>query len=251
MESGTVKNDRVTSLLGGNAQCFLGLAAFFWRGSMSANACYQQLDPGALETEQLLVGLADIIVVLRHDSLSTSKTSLPCARFIARLGGRTRFRQRSCSGFRSHAFSFHSVVQGLQVKDLTIALDNRPGALAEMGEVLAAAGISIEGGGVFVTKGEGVAHFLFVNGAAARSALEAAGISVLAEREVLVQRLSQDRPGQLGMIARHMAIAGVNIEVMYSDHDQQLILVVDDLIKGQQVSNAWTRERSATLGSKR
>jgi hypothetical protein len=131
------------------------------------------------------------------------------------------------------------------MKDLAIALKNRPGALAEMGEALARAGVSIEGGGAFLANGEGVAHFLFANGAEARSALEAAGISVVAEREVLVQRLSQEEPGQLGKVARRMAEAGVNIEVMYSDHEHQLILVVDDILKGQQVSNAWTNERSA------
>jgi hypothetical protein len=33
------------------------------------------------------------------------------------------------------------------MKDLAIALDNRPGALAEMGEALGKAGVSVEGGG--------------------------------------------------------------------------------------------------------
>jgi len=35
----------------------------------------------------------------------------------------------------------------IDMKDLTIALDNRLGALAEMGEALARAEVSIEGGG--------------------------------------------------------------------------------------------------------
>ncbi len=39
-----------------------------------------------------------------------------------------------------------------------------------------------------------------------------------------------------------MADAGVNIEVQYSDHDHQLILVVDDLETGRAVSEAWARE---------
>jgi len=122
-------------------------------------------------------------------------------------------------------------------------LENRPGALAEMGEALGRAGVSIEGGGVFVTGGVGVAHFLFADSAAARPALEAAGIRVVAEREVLIQKLSQTEPGQLGKIARRMANAGVNIEVQYSDHDHNLILVVDDMVKGRQVSEQWMKER--------
>jgi len=128
------------------------------------------------------------------------------------------------------------------MKDLTIVLDNRPGALAEMGEALGRAKVSIEGGGAWVVGGEGVAHFLFEDGAAAREALEAGGIKVLAEREVLVQRLKQDVPGQLGLLTRRMAEAGVNIEVLYSDHSHRLILVVDDLARGRAVSEGWTRE---------
>ena len=74
-------------------------------------------------------------------------------------------------------------------------------------------------------------------------ALASAGIEVVAEREVLVQRLEQDVPGQLGLLTRRMAEDGVNIEVLYSDHDRRLILVVDDLVRGRRVSEAWARER--------
>src|SRR5688572_29784597 len=131
---------------------------------------------------------------------------------------------------------------GQPMKDLAIALDDRPAALAEMGEALGRAGVSVEGGGAWVVGGRGVAHFLFEDGAAARRALEKAGIRVLEEREVLVQRLKQAVPGQLGLLTRRMAEAGVNIEVLYSDHDHQLILVVDDLERGRAVSEAWAHE---------
>jgi len=132
------------------------------------------------------------------------------------------------------------------MRDLTIALENRPGALAEMGEALARAGVSIEGGGAWVLNGKGAAHFLFEDGATARRALEAVGILVVEERDVLVQRLNQEEPGQLGKISRRMAQAGVNIEVLYSDHDHRLIMVVDDADKGRAVSEAWTRERASS-----
>lgn len=126
------------------------------------------------------------------------------------------------------------------MKDLAIALENRPGALAEMGETLGRAGVSIEGGGVF---GD-VAHFLFADGVAARAALEAAGIRVIAEHDVLMPRLRQNEAGQLGKIARRMADAGVNIEVQYSDHDHNLVLVVDDLARGREVSDQWMKSIS-------
>ena len=126
--------------------------------------------------------------------------------------------------------------------DLTILLDDRPGALAEMGAALGRAGVSSEGGGAWVVEGRGVAHFLFEDGIAARRALEAAGVRVLQEREVLVQRLRQSVPGQLGELTRRMGEAGVNIEALYSDHDHRLILVVDDMAAGRKVSDAWMSE---------
>ena len=126
--------------------------------------------------------------------------------------------------------------------DLAIRLDDRPGALAAMGNALGQAGVSIEGGGAWVVEGRDVAHFLFVDATAATEALEAAGIEVLDAREVISLRLRQVLPGQLGALTKRMADAGVNIEVLYSDHNNQLILVVDDQVAGHAVAEAWIAE---------
>lgn len=131
------------------------------------------------------------------------------------------------------------------MKDLAIILEDRPGALAEMGEALGHAGVSVEGGGAWVVDGRGIAHFLVEDAAAAEAALAQRGIKVLAARDVLVQRLRQDLPGQLGLLSRRMAEAGVNIEILYSDHQNQLILVVDNLARGREVSEAWSRQHLA------
>jgi hypothetical protein len=115
-----------------------------------------------------------------------------------------------------------------------------------MGVVLGHAGVSIEGGGAWVTGGDGgIGHFLFRDGEAARKALEAAGIRVLGVREVVRLRLKQEEPGQLGKVTRAMAEAGVNIEVLYSDHEKRLILVVDDVATGREVAEAWMKARTA------
>ena len=127
--------------------------------------------------------------------------------------------------------------------DVEIILSNEPGELARMGEALGAAGVSVEGGGAWVVEGRGVAHFLFDDGAKAQRVLEGIGMQVAAVRPVLLQRLRQDEPGQLGKLCRAMADAGVNIEVQYSDHDHQLVLVVDDPVKGAEVSRQWTERR--------
>lgn len=130
------------------------------------------------------------------------------------------------------------------MKDLALTLDDRPGALAAMGAALGRAGVSVEGGGAWVVGGKGIAHFLISDAdeMAARDALQAAGIALDAVRDVLVQRLRQDVPGQLGHLCQRMADAGVNIEVLYSDHDNQLVLVVDDLVAGHRQSAAWQAE---------
>lgn len=128
------------------------------------------------------------------------------------------------------------------MKDLTIILKDEPGALAEMGEVLGRAGVSLEGGGVFVSQGMGVAHFLVDDEIKAKEILTSHNITVTEVNLVLIQKLKQDVPGQLGKICRMMADNNVNIRVQYSDHSNQLILVVDDYEKGKEVSKRWQHE---------
>ncbi len=126
--------------------------------------------------------------------------------------------------------------------DLSIALENRPGALADLGEALGRSGVSVEGGGVFVVGDTGVAHFLVHDAVTATRALHDAGILLVRTSEVVVLRLRQSEPGQLGKIARRMADAGINIEIQYSDHDHQLILVVDDVARATVIASEWMRE---------
>ena len=65
----------------------------------------------------------------------------------------------------------------------------------------------------------------------AKDILQSAGIKVLKTNEVLIQKLRQNVPGQLGTFCRRLADAGINILVQYSDHANQLIVVVDDIEK--------------------
>ncbi len=125
--------------------------------------------------------------------------------------------------------------------DIEIHLTNEPGQLARMGETLGAAGVSVEGGGMWLVGDVGVAHFLVADGASATAALTEAGMTVSVCREVVVQRLDQDRPGQLGAFCRALAERDVNIEVLYSDHDHQLVVAVDDadLATAREVSGQW------------
>jgi hypothetical protein len=129
------------------------------------------------------------------------------------------------------------------MKDLEIILENKPGNLALLGETLGKNDISLEGGGVFQNGNHSIAHFLVEDADKAQQELLKVGISVVKINNVLIQKLWQDVPGQLGMFCRKLSDAGVNILVQYSDHSNQLIVVVDDFEKGEQVSSGWMRER--------
>jgi hypothetical protein len=128
------------------------------------------------------------------------------------------------------------------MKDVEIILENKTGSLALLGETLGKHGISLEGGGVFNNGGNSIAHFLVNDAENAKKILVGAGFTVLSISEVLIQKLRQDVPGQLGLFCRRLANAGINIITQYSDHGNQLILVVDDYQKGTEISAKWMKE---------
>ena len=69
--------------------------------------------------------------------------------------------------------------------------------------------------------------------AATRAVLGEAGIEVGGERDVLVVDI-EDRPGTMGEVARRIASAGVNIELVYTTFGAvRLVLGVDDLDKAR------------------
>ena len=68
-------------------------------------------------------------------------------------------------------------------KNLTVILENRPGTLADLGEVLGEAGINIEGLCGSPCEGRGVIQILVEDSDNARQVLKGAGITVQEERQ--------------------------------------------------------------------
>src|SRR5262245_40549553 len=101
--------------------------------------------------------------------------------------------------------------------DLAITVEAKPGSMASIGEALGGAGINIEGILGIGLEGRGIIHLCVQDGMAARKALEGAGIKVEGESEAIlgppVQGASQ--PGTMGMMARQVANAGVNVKAAY------------------------------------
>lgn len=112
-------------------------------------------------------------------------------------------------------------------KDLQVELEDRPGTLAQLGEALGRAGVNIDGFCAVPVQGKGRIHVLVEDAAAARRALEGAGIRVVGEREVLVVDVV-DQPGTLGSVARKLADAGVNIDWAYLATRTRLVLATSD-----------------------
>lgn len=122
------------------------------------------------------------------------------------------------------------------MKDLTITLEDRPGSLATLGEALGGAGINIEGLCVVTHEGRAIVHILVQDPAKAGSALEQAGIKVEGESEPLISVLPQDqveRPGTLGVMARKVADAGVNLQVVYLATKNRAVAVTSDNAKAK------------------
>ena len=110
--------------------------------------------------------------------------------------------------------------------DITVILEDKPGSLATMGEVLKEAGININGMCGFLVDGKGEIHILVNNGSAARKVLENAGFDARKVRPMLVREL-ENIPGTLGEAARKLADAGVNLDLMYLASDNRIVLGVD------------------------
>jgi hypothetical protein len=113
-------------------------------------------------------------------------------------------------------------------KNLTIALEDRPGILAELGEALGGAGVNIEGFCGYASGVKGIVHLLVDDAGAARDALEGAGIEVQDERDVVVVDV-EDRPGALGVIARRITNSGVSLDLAYLGTNTRLVLGSSDL----------------------
>jgi len=117
--------------------------------------------------------------------------------------------------------------------DVTVYLDDQPGELARLGQILGEAGVNIEGFCAIASAGgQAETHVLIEDAAVAFDALAAAGIEVVFEQEVAVVPV-EDRPGELGQVSRKLGDAGVNITLAYLATGTRLVFAADDFAKAK------------------
>jgi len=99
--------------------------------------------------------------------------------------------------------------------DLTVVVDNEPGALARIGEVAVSAGVHPRGLPAVTGDGRGFVHVLVDRDdvATAKQALKREGIGVADTRDVLVVELG---PGGLVDVMIALADANVNVDLAYT-----------------------------------
>ena len=121
--------------------------------------------------------------------------------------------------------------------DLLVTLEDRPGTLADLGEALGSGGINLMGMCAVTSEGKGIVHLLVADAAGARNALEAAGIKVEGETDVIVGDLPDDvdTPGTLGAMARRIADAGINVTLAYLATKNRAVIATTDNAKAEQL----------------
>jgi hypothetical protein len=112
--------------------------------------------------------------------------------------------------------------------DLLIEVENEPGALARVAAAISDAGVNIVG--ATCTGGGATAelHILVPHAEAAKHALSISGLTVTREREVVVIQ-AEDRPGELADLARKVAEAGINIDLLYVATRTRVVFGAEDL----------------------
>ncbi len=98
--------------------------------------------------------------------------------------------------------------------DLVIDIENTPGALAEAAGAISDAGVNLAAATCLRPGERAELHILVPHVEAAKHLLAISHLAVTREREVVVVEV-EDRPGVLADLARRIAQAGVNVDLVY------------------------------------
>jgi hypothetical protein len=112
--------------------------------------------------------------------------------------------------------------------DLVIDIENTPGALAQVAAAISDAGVNIAAATCLGSGERAELHILVKHAEAARHSLAISHLAVSREREVVVIDV-EDRPGVLADLARKIARAGVDLDLVYVATGNRVVFGAADL----------------------
>ena len=112
--------------------------------------------------------------------------------------------------------------------DLTIEIENEPGALARVAAAISDAGVNLAAATCMGGAERVELHVLVPHAEAARHALGISHLAVTREREVVVVEV-EDRPGVLADLTRKVAQAGVDLALVYIATRNRVVFGAADL----------------------
>ncbi|MEM3399347.1 MAG: ACT domain-containing protein [Candidatus Micrarchaeia archaeon] len=123
------------------------------------------------------------------------------------------------------------------MRQFTIIVENRVGALADVCELLGRSGVNIKGISAQGQGDAGVIRLITEDEATTRKILQQGGFNVV-EGDVLVVKML-DKPGELGKVARKLAKENINIECVYllerKGNEVELVIKPDNIKKAMKV----------------
>jgi hypothetical protein len=115
----------------------------------------------------------------------------------------------------------------MNVKQLSVFIENKAGRVCEVTDVLGNSGINIRGFSVADTADYGIVRVVVDDPERGRDALHAAGFTVKVSDVLCVELL--DHPGGLAAVLKAVSDSGVNIEYAYSLIGTFMVLHVGDI----------------------
>ena len=112
--------------------------------------------------------------------------------------------------------------------DLVVEVDNEPGALARVAAAVSDAGVNLAAATCMAGGDRAELHILVPHAEAVKHALAIASLAVTREREVVVVE-AEDRPGELADLARKVAKAGINLDLVYVATRNRVVFGAEDL----------------------
>src|SRR3982751_2142054 len=112
--------------------------------------------------------------------------------------------------------------------DLVIDVENTPGALARVAAAISDAGVNIAAATCLGQGERAELHILVPHAEAAKHSLAISHLAITREREVVVVD-TEDRPGVLADLARTIARAGVDLDLVYVATRNRVVFGSPDL----------------------